>query len=128
MVNTKSRSGREPEEVFMLNHTLLTLALGFVAATVGANDTQPFDSDIGNVQLETIAEGLEHPWSLAFLPDGSQLVTERAGRLRIIRGGKLEKEPIAGVPDLVAAGQGGRLDVPVPPEVDNYHPTERGRD
>src|SRR5690606_40000468 len=84
-----------------------TLALGFVAATVGANDTQPFDSDIGNVQLETIAEGLEHPWSLAFLPDGSQLVTERAGRLRIIRGGKLEKEPIAGVPDLVAAGQGG---------------------
>src|SRR5690554_7375415 len=108
MVKTKSRSGREPEEVFMLNHTLLTLALGFVAATVGANDTQPFDSDIGNVQLETIAEGLEHPWSLAFLPDGSQLVTERAGRLRIIRGGKLEKEPIAGVPDLVAAGQGGR--------------------
>lgn len=95
----------------MLNHTLLTLALGFVAATVGANDTQPFDSDIGNVQLETIAEGLEHPWSLAFLPDGSQLVTERAGRLRIIRGGKLEKEPIAGVPDLVAAGQGGLLDV-----------------
>jgi aldose sugar dehydrogenase len=57
-----------------------------------------------------VAGGLEHPWGLAFLPDGRMLVTERPGRLRMVSGGKLS-EPLAGVPQVRAGGQGGMLDV-----------------
>ena len=63
-----------------------------------------------------VAVGLKNPWSLAFLPDGAMLVTERDGRLRLIRGGKLEKEPVAGAPKVVARGQGGLLDVVLHPQ------------
>lgn len=56
--------------------------------------------------IETVASGLEHPWSLAFLPDGRLLVTERPGRLRIIDGGKLSA-PVAGVPPTYVRSQGG---------------------
>ena len=80
---------------------------------------QTFSSDDVNFRLDTVATGLEHPWSLAFLPDGSLLVTERAGRLRMIRDGKLVPEPISGMPDLVVAGQGGLLDVLLHPEFAN---------
>lgn len=65
--------------------------------------------------VETVAEGLEHPWGMAFLPDGSMLVTERPGRMRIVRDGKLS-EPLANVPDVVARGQGGLLDVALHPQ------------
>ena len=75
-----------------------------------------FHSDGPSFQLETVAQGLEHPWSLAFLPDGSQLVTERAGRLRLIKNGELQPEPVGGVPELVVAGQGGLLDVVLHPD------------
>lgn len=68
--------------------------------------------------LETVAEGLEHPWGLAFLPNGSALVTEREGRLRLIEDGQLAADPIAGVPDLVASGQGGLLDIVLHPNFD----------
>lgn len=77
---------------------------------------QIFHSDKTEFQLKTVAEGLQHPWSLAFLPDGSQLVTERDGRLRLIRNGKLQPEPIPGLPELVVAGQGGLLDVLLHPD------------
>ncbi|WP_286222120.1 PQQ-dependent sugar dehydrogenase [Marinobacter apostichopi] len=77
---------------------------------------QTFSSDGATFRLDTVATGLEHPWSLAFLPDGSLLVTERAGRLRLIRNDKLLSEPVAGVPDLVVSGQGGLLDVLLHPE------------
>lgn len=81
---------------------------------------QTFSSNDVTFRLDTIATGLEHPWGLAFLPDDSLLVTERAGRLRIIRDGKLVPEPVAGVPKLVVSGQGGLLDVLLHPEfVDN---------
>lgn len=59
----------------------------------------------------TVAEGLERPWSMAFLPGGEILVTEKAGLLRIIRDGKLLRQPVAGVPEVFAEGQGGLLDV-----------------
>ncbi len=65
----------------------------------------------GDHAYETLAEGLEFPWSLAFLPDGEMLVTERAGRLRIIRDGLLVDEPVVGVPETYVAGQGGYFDV-----------------
>ena len=62
-------------------------------------------------RVETVAEGLDHPWCIAFLPDGRMLVTERPGRLRIIAGGKLAPDPVAGVPPVYAKGQGGLFDV-----------------
>jgi glucose/arabinose dehydrogenase len=69
----------------------------------------------GAFNVETVAKGLEHPWSLAFLPDGRMLVTERPGRLRLAgRDGKLS-EPLAGVPQVYASGQGGLLDVALSP-------------
>ncbi|HMH52846.1 MAG TPA: PQQ-dependent sugar dehydrogenase [Candidatus Acidoferrum sp.] len=62
-------------------------------------------------RLVDVARGLEHPWGLAFLPDGRMLVTERAGRLRMVsRSGELS-QPLTGVPEVRAGGQGGLLDV-----------------
>lgn len=68
------------------------------------------------VAVTTVASGLEHPWSLAFLPDGRMLVTERPGRLRYVAKDGALSEPIAGVPAVYAAGQGGLLDVILDPE------------
>ena len=67
-------------------------------------------------RIVEVAVGLKNPWSVAFLPDGAMLVTERDGRLRVVRGGKLQKEPVAGTPKVLARGQGGLLDVAVHPE------------
>jgi len=68
-------------------------------------------------RIETVAEGLEHPWSLAFLPDGSMLVTERVGRLRLITAdGELQDEPVSGLPDVFVQSQAGLKDVVLDPE------------
>jgi aldose sugar dehydrogenase len=64
----------------------------------------------------TVVEGLVHPWSMAFLPNGDMLVTERPGRLRIVRDGVLDPTPIGGVPEVRAQGQGGLLDVVLHPD------------
>ena len=64
-----------------------------------------------NVTTTTILEGLERPWSMAWLPDGTILITERPGRLRVARGGFLEPQPVLGVPEVLAVGQGGLMDV-----------------
>ncbi len=70
--------------------------------------------------IVTIAEGLERPWGLAFLPNGDLLVTERIGQLRIIRQGKLDPNPIKGLPEnIYAAGQGGLLDVALHPDFES---------
>ncbi|AOY02170.1 hypothetical protein BJP62_02520 [Jeongeupia sp. USM3] len=64
----------------------------------------------------TVARGLEHPWGLAFLPDGRMLVTERPGRLRIVSAAGELSAPVAGVPGVYATGQGGLLDVATDPK------------
>ena len=61
--------------------------------------------------VETLAEGLSVPWSITFLPDGDMLVTERPGRVRLIRDGVLAPDPVAGVPEVLAYNQGGLFDV-----------------
>lgn len=66
--------------------------------------------------LNTIAEGLSFPWSLVFLPDGDILVTERSGDLRVIQGGTLLPDPVTGVPETYAVGQGGLMDIRLHPE------------
>lgn len=74
------------------------------------------DTEKQSVRYEVLAEGLDHPWAMAFLPDGRMLVTERKGRLRIIgTDGRLQARPVGGVPAVVANGQGGLLDVQLHP-------------
>ncbi len=68
--------------------------------------------------VESLASGLEHPWGMAFLPDGRLLVTERAGRLRILPPQGPLSAPLQGVPEVFAEGQGGLLDVALDPEFD----------
>jgi aldose sugar dehydrogenase len=73
------------------------------------------DSLNGIVGVETVAGGLEHPWALAFLPDGRMLVTERPGRVRIVDERGALSEPLGGVPAVLSRGQGGLLDVELDP-------------
>ena len=67
------------------------------------------------VRMVVVARGLEHPWGLAFLPDGGLLVTERPGRLRIVREGVLDPAPVGGVPEVYAQGLAGLMDVALHP-------------
>ena len=96
--------------------TTLTFALVLSAACVQAG-AQPsrIDGENGPVAVHTVASGLVHPWGLDFLPDGRILVTERPGSLRILSADGGISEPVAGVPDVYATGQGGLLDVRVGP-------------
>ena len=88
----------------------IALAAGALAWSPVA-EGQTFKSSAGDLKVETVAGGLAHPWSLAFLPDGRMLITERPGRMRIAtRDGKLSS-PLAGLPPVFASGQGGLLDV-----------------
>src|SRR5258706_12717761 len=63
------------------------------------------------IRVVVVTKGLTHPWSLAFLPDGSMLVTERAGKLRIIRDGVLDAQPLAGIPKVYATRNAGLFDI-----------------
>lgn len=86
------------------------------SAVANADDTYRSSAGI-EFRLTTVADGLESPWSLAFLPGGDMLVTERdSGDLRLIRDGKLQPGAIQGTPKVAAQGQGGLLDVAVHPD------------
>src|SRR5215467_15010378 len=63
------------------------------------------------IRVSVVTKGLSHPWSMVWLPDGSMLVTERQGRLRIIRNGVLDPTPVGGVPKVQAGGTSGLLDI-----------------
>ena len=67
-------------------------------------------------RIVTVVEGLDHPWSFTLLAGGDMLITERPGRLRIVRDGELLPEPVPGVPEVRARGQGGLLDVALHPD------------
>jgi aldose sugar dehydrogenase len=87
------------------------------------------------IRVTVVTRGLSHPWSLVFLPDGSLLVSERPGRLRIIRSGTLDPTPVAGVPRVRTDGNGGLMDIALHPKfADNRlvyltytKPVENGR-
>ena len=89
----------------------LAAALFCLATQVVAAQDKVYQSERATFRLNTIAGGLENPWGMAFLPGGDILVTERPGRLRVIRGGKLQRRWVGGVPKVVARGQGGLLGV-----------------
>ena len=90
-------------------------ALGFLIALPAAQAQQRFPSSAGELTVETVADGLQNPWGLAFLPDGRMLVTERAGRLRLIGSDGKLSQPITGVPNVTGRGQGGLLDIALDP-------------
>jgi aldose sugar dehydrogenase len=69
-----------------------------------------------SVRVVPLFKGLASPWSLAFLPNGDMLITEKPGRLRIVKGGTLDPQPVAGTPEVFAVGQGGLLEVAVHPQ------------
>ncbi len=99
----------------MVSRCLFPLLLA--AAGTGACQDAPHVEPSGEskVAVTTVTKGLEQPWALAFLPDGRMLVTERPGRLRYVTADGGLSEPIAGVPSVHAAGQGGLLDVALDP-------------
>ncbi len=101
-------------------HASILLAIAIIACDAapaqGPAPRSPTPSSTsGVVRAETVARGLEHPWGLAFLPDGRMLVTERPGRLRLVGTDGALSAPLAGVPPVVASGQGGLLDVALDP-------------
>lgn len=91
-------------------------ALFLVSLTFVARAAETQDSERHAFKLVEVAGGLDSPWSLAFLPGGDILVTEKPGRLRLIRDGKLRPEPIEGLPEIEEVGQGGLLDVALHPD------------
>ncbi|HEX5579978.1 MAG TPA: PQQ-dependent sugar dehydrogenase [Gemmatimonadaceae bacterium] len=101
--------------------TLRLAAVATAAAVVLAVPAQPagaqqvVQSEEHPFRVVTVVEGLVNPWGMAFLPGGDILVTERPGRLRLVRGGKLQPQPVAGTPEVWANGQGGLLDVELHP-------------
>jgi glucose/arabinose dehydrogenase len=94
----------------------LTLMSLCVLAIADAASAQEFATKREAVRVTTIATGLDHPWGLAFLPDGRKLVTERSGQLRIVEADGRLSAPLSNVPAVYAHGQGGLLDVALDPE------------
>ena len=92
----------------------------YIAAFIASALATALPAQAADYRVETVASGLNHPWSLAFLPGGRMLVTERPGRLRVIEPGpdgrpQLRPEPVGGVPPVMAKGQAGLFDVVADP-------------
>ena len=95
------------------------LTAGLPSAVKAQAPRSPTPASIkGALDVQTITKGLEHPWGLAFLPDKRMLVTERPGRLRVVGPDGRLSEPLTGVPQVYASGQGGLLDVALSPTFD----------
>src|SRR3954468_9529399 len=96
---------------YWMRYFLMALALCpvVVAAQVVKTEEQA-------IRVVTVVEGLDHPWCVAWLPDGRMRITERAGRLRIAKDGKLDPKPVAGLPEVTPHGQGGLHDVALHPQ------------
>lgn len=96
--------------------TLVRSSLALLAVpSLVSGQGQVFKTSLHDYRIVTVADGLVNPWSMAWLPNGDMLVTERPGRLRLVRAGKLVETPVDGVPKVAARGQGGLLDVVLHP-------------
>lgn len=95
---------------------IILLLVAFSSCSGNKGNNHPVDPlATHKIKPEILAEGLENPWSMAFLPDGRILIAERPGRLRIFKDGVLLPEPVKGLPRIWAHGQGGLLDVVLHP-------------
>ena len=90
---------------------LIVCAMTLLSGIAMTAQGEEFSSKHHRFRVTAVASGLEHPWSLAFLPDGDMLISERPGRLRIVRDGVLLEEPVQGLPQIRVRGQGGLLDL-----------------
>ena len=87
------------------------------ANTIGDGPWTYTTSERGTrIRVSVVTKGLSHPWSMAWLPNGDMLITERAGQLRILRNGDLDPSPVAGVPKVQAGGTSGLLDIALHPK------------
>jgi glucose/arabinose dehydrogenase len=105
---------KHPTELLVI--LLLGLATAGCEARTGSVPISADAPEARGWRTEVVVDGLSHPWSIAWLPNGSALVTERQGRLRLIRDGKLDPTPISGLPPVLAHGQGGLLDLSLHPD------------
>jgi glucose/arabinose dehydrogenase len=96
---------------------ILLFALGATAlsSTAAFALDKTLKSEAGDLRVATLADGLDSPWGMEFLPDGSIIVTEKGGAIRLVSGSGEVGEPIAGLPEIDAGGQGGLLDVALDP-------------
>jgi glucose/arabinose dehydrogenase len=99
--------------------TFFAVLAAALAPWPGSAEDRVINSETGEIKVETVADGIDQPWGLAFLPDGRMLVTEKAGQLRIVGKDGTKSEPLAGVPKVVANYQGGLLDVALDPDFAN---------
>lgn len=96
-----------------MNPRIALLAAGLMLFSPAAQaQSQDFATEKVKLRAEIVTQGLEHPWGLAFMPGGDAIVTERPGRIRLLTKAGLS-EPVAGVPRVVASGQGGLLDIAI---------------
>ena len=95
--------------------TILALMLATIVA--GPAAAQTFKTEHYDLKLSVVADGLDHPWGMAFLPDGDIVVTERdPGTIRVVEKDGTVRRPLANVPRAYTSGQGGMLDVAVDPD------------
>lgn len=94
----------------------LLRAQDFTAAPPLPEFPQVFETTEYTIRVDKVADGLSNPWAIAFLPDGDMLVTERAGRLRLISNGELDPMPVSGTPQVKTTVLGGLLDVELHPD------------
>jgi glucose/arabinose dehydrogenase len=97
---------------------LFLLVVLAVALNTGAR-AEVYTSEQHNFRVVTVADGLEHPWGMVWLPNGDMLVTERPGRVRLIQDGELVEQPLSGIPEVRVGGQGGLLDIALHPDFEN---------
>ena len=90
--------------------------IGVPVAPLGDGPWMMDTAEQHKVRVSVVTKGLVHPWSMVWLPDGSMLVTERPGRLRVIRNGKLEAQPVSGVPKVFSVQLAGLMDVALHPK------------
>ncbi|HPG89383.1 MAG TPA: PQQ-dependent sugar dehydrogenase, partial [Hyphomicrobium sp.] len=98
-----------------------TFAQDVVDDLTGFGPVIPSEAPVGLYEPRRIAWPLDMPWGVAFLPDGRILITERAGKLRVIENGSLMTQAIAGVPDVVSGGHSGLLDVLIDRNFEQNH-------
>ena len=105
----KNKNFQSANQIFIIVITILLSASPVLA------QKSTVKTDAGDIKVNTLAENLNHPWGMAFLPDNRLLVTERAGTLRILDENNKLSEPLAGTPEVFSKGQGGMLDVALHP-------------
>ena len=101
--------------IVALGHAQQEPPIGVPVPPLGAGPWVFDTAEQHKIRVSVVTKSLSHPWAIAFLPDGSMLVSERPGRLRVVRNGALDPKPIAGVPQVRTDGNGGLMDVALHP-------------